>query len=93
MHKRDGKEYEPTSLAAMQASIDKYLRESHYECSILTSRYFKESRNVFEGNILKYIYILVYCVHRGRAKKKAKKTMKYAVLQKVKKILCGNKVN
>ena len=73
MHKRDGKEYEPTSLAAMQAAIDKYLRESDCECSILTSRYFKESRNVFEGNILKHIYILVYCVHRGRAKKKQKK--------------------
>ena len=33
----------------MQSSIDRYLRESNYEHSILNSRFFKESRDVLEG--------------------------------------------
>ena len=33
----------------MQSSIDRYLRESNYEYSILNSRLFKESRDVLEG--------------------------------------------
>ena len=33
----------------MQSSIDRYLRESNYEYSILNSRFFKGSRDVPEG--------------------------------------------
>ena len=33
----------------MQSSIDRCLRESNYEYSILNSRFFKESRDVLEG--------------------------------------------
>ena len=32
----------------MQSSIDRHLRESYYECSILSSRFFKGSRDVLE---------------------------------------------
>lgn len=49
INKKDGKDYEPSSLAAMQSSIDRYLRESSYEYSILNSRHFKGSRDVLEG--------------------------------------------
>ena len=49
VNKKDGKDYEPSSLAAMQNSIDRYLRESNYEYSILNSRFFKRSRDVLEG--------------------------------------------
>ena len=48
-NKKDGKDYEPSSLAAMQSSIDRYLRESNYEYSILNSRFSKGSRDVLEG--------------------------------------------
>ena len=44
-----GKEYEPSSLVAIQSSIDGYLRESNYEHSILNSRLFKGYRDVLEG--------------------------------------------
>lgn len=30
-NKKDGKEYEPSSLAAIQSSNDRYLRESIYD--------------------------------------------------------------
>ena len=33
----------------MQSSVDRYLRESNYEYSILNSRFFKGSRDVPEG--------------------------------------------
>ena len=33
----------------MQSSIDRYLRESNYEYSILNSRFFKGSRDVLQG--------------------------------------------
>ena len=32
----------------MQSSIDRHLRESYYEYSILSSRFFKGSRDVLE---------------------------------------------
>ena len=48
INKKDGKDYEPSSLAAIQSSIDRYLRESNYEHSIL-NRFFKGSRDVLEG--------------------------------------------
>ena len=35
-------------MAAIQSSIDRYLRESNYEYSIL-NRFFKGSRDVLEG--------------------------------------------
>ena len=34
INKKDGKDYEPSSLTAMQNSIDRYLRQSNYEYSI-----------------------------------------------------------
>ena len=49
INKKDGKNYEPSSLTAMQSSIDRYLRESNYEYSILNSRFFEGSRDVLEG--------------------------------------------
>ena len=54
INKKDGKDYEPSSLAAMQSSIDRYLRESNYEHSILNSRFFKGSRDVLEGKLAYY---------------------------------------
>ena len=47
--KRDGSDYEPTSLSVMQAAIDRYLRNSGYMFSLLTSRAFASSRSVLEG--------------------------------------------
>ena len=38
----------------MQSSIDRYLRESNYEHSILNSRFFKGSRDVLEGKLAYY---------------------------------------
>ena len=49
INKKDGKDYEPSSLAAMQSSIDRYICESNYEYSILNCRFFKRSRDVLEG--------------------------------------------
>ena len=49
INKKDGKDYESLSLAAMQSSIDRYLRESNYKYSVLNSRLFKGSRDVLEG--------------------------------------------
>ena len=49
INKKDGKYFEPSSLAVMQSSIDRYLRELNYEYSILNSRFFKESRDVQKG--------------------------------------------
>ena len=42
INKKDCKDYEPSSLAAMQSSIDRYLRESNYKCTILNSRCFQK---------------------------------------------------
>ena len=47
-NKKDGKDYRPSSLAAMQGSVDRYLCESNYKYSILNSRFFKRSRDVLE---------------------------------------------
>ena len=41
INKKDGKDYEPSSLTAMQNSIDRYLRESNYEYSISNNRFFQ----------------------------------------------------
>ena len=49
INQKEGKDYEPSSLAAMQSSFDRYLRESNCEYSILNSRFFKGSRDVLEG--------------------------------------------
>ena len=49
INKKDGKDYEPSSLAAMQSSIDRYSHEPNYEYSILNSRFFKGSRDVLEN--------------------------------------------
>ena len=37
--KKNGKDCEPSSLAAMQSSTDRYLREPNYEYSILNILY------------------------------------------------------
>ena len=47
--RKDGTEYEPSSLANMQAALDRRLREAGYMYSLLTSRHFLNSRNVLEG--------------------------------------------
>ena len=39
INKKDGKDYEPSFLAAMQSSIARYLHESNYEYSILNTRF------------------------------------------------------
>ena len=41
INKKDGKDYEPSSLTAMQNSIDRYLRQSNYEYSISNNRFFQ----------------------------------------------------
>ena len=46
--RKDGTDYEPSSLANMQAALDRSLREAGYMYSRLTSRYFLNSRNVLE---------------------------------------------
>ena len=50
-NKKDGKDYEPSSLTAMQSLIDRYLLESNYEYFMLNSRLFKGSRDVLEGKV------------------------------------------
>ena len=47
--RKDGTDYEPWSLANMQAALDRRLREAGYMYSLLTSRHFLNSRNVLEG--------------------------------------------
>ena len=47
--KQNGKDYEPSSLACMQAAIDRYLKEKNYPVSILKDREFAASRKVLEG--------------------------------------------
>ena len=49
INQKEGKDYEASSLAAMQSSFDRYLRESNCDYSILNSRFFKGSRDVLEG--------------------------------------------
>ena len=49
MKRKDGTDYEPSSLANMQAALDCRLREAGYMYSLLTSRHFLNSRNVLEG--------------------------------------------
>lgn len=46
---KNGTDYEPNSLASMQASIDRFLKESGYPYSILNDRAFWDSRSVLEG--------------------------------------------
>ena len=47
--KKDGSDYEPTSLASMQAALDRHLKENGYLVSIISDRQFKGSRDVLEG--------------------------------------------
>ena len=47
--KKNGEDYEPNSLCAIQAVIDSYLKEKGYMVSILNSREFENSRSVLEG--------------------------------------------
>ena len=45
----DGKQYEPSSLANMQAGIDRYLKENGCEFSIMKDIAFQGSKDVLEG--------------------------------------------
>ena len=47
--RKDGKNYEPSSLGCMQAGIDRYLRLNRYSTSIIKDEIFKGSRDVIEG--------------------------------------------
>ncbi|XP_066910901.1 uncharacterized protein KIAA1958-like [Clytia hemisphaerica] len=47
--KQNGKDYEPGSLASLQSGIDRYLKEKHYNYSIIKDREFTSSRAVLEG--------------------------------------------
>ena len=49
VRKRNGDEYEPNSLASLQAGLDRYLRLKNYQYSILNHQYFARSRAVLEG--------------------------------------------
>ena len=49
VRKTNGDEYEPNSLASMQAGIDRYLKENNYHVSIIRDRVFSTSRAVLEG--------------------------------------------
>ena len=49
MKRKDGTDYEPSSLASMQATLDRRLREAGYMYSLLISRHFLNSRNILEG--------------------------------------------
>ena len=50
--KANGDEYEPNSLASMQAGIDRYLKENNYHVSIIRDRVFSPSRAVLSGAVL-----------------------------------------
>ena len=47
--KKNGQDYEPSCLAAMQAAIDRHLKESGCKFSILRDRQFFQSRAVLDG--------------------------------------------
>ena len=47
--RKDDTDYEPSSLANMQAALDRRLREAGYMYSLLASRHFLNSRHVLEG--------------------------------------------
>ena len=47
--RQDGKDYEPDSLAVMQAAIDRHLNLKGYSKSILKDREFSRSRLILEG--------------------------------------------
>ena len=49
LKKQDGQDYEPNSLASMQASIDRYLKNNGYIYSIIRDREFASSQSVLEG--------------------------------------------
>ena len=47
--RKDGTDYEPSSLANMQVALDRHLREAGYMYQLLTSKHFLNSRNILEG--------------------------------------------
>ena len=49
VRKTNGVEYEPNSLASMQAGIERYLKENNIHFSIIRDRVFSTSRAVLEG--------------------------------------------
>ena len=56
VRKTNGDEYEPNSLASMQAGIDRYLKENNYYVSVI--RYFSTSSAVLEGKLKKMILVM-----------------------------------
>ena len=49
VRKTNGDEYEPNSLASIQAGVDRYLKENNYHVSIIRGRVFSTSRADLEG--------------------------------------------
>jgi len=49
VRKQNGDNYEPDSLAVMQASLDRYLKENEYPKSIIKDKEFASSKEVLEG--------------------------------------------
>ena len=49
IRKTNGDEYEPNSLASVQAGIDRYLKENNYHVSIIRDRVLSTSRAVLKG--------------------------------------------
>ena len=49
VRKQNGKDYEPDSLAVMQAALDRHLKENDYPKSIIKDKEFSSSRQVLEG--------------------------------------------
>ena len=45
----NGENYEPESLKVMHSSINRYLREKGYGCSILKDKEFEKSRKILNG--------------------------------------------
>ena len=43
IRKQNGKNYEPSSLACMQAGLERYLKGKNYAVSIITGREFLDS--------------------------------------------------
>ena len=56
VRKTNGDEYEPNSIASMQAGIDRYLKENNNYVSVI--RYFSTSSAVLEGKLKKMILVM-----------------------------------
>ena len=82
---KNGTDYEPISLASIQAGIDRYLKDTGYIHSILTSREFITSRSVLDSLRGKHV-----CYAN---KDEGKDPIKVAVSLRLKKKNWGSVVN